>query len=61
MVIDVKPLQYENAPFPIEVTLDRMVIDVKPLLRSNIYSPFVVALVFKEFSIFTKKKNTNDD
>ena len=31
MVTDVKPLQSEKAPSPIDVTLSGMVIDVKPL------------------------------
>ena len=58
MVIDVKPLQRENACSPIEVTPDGMVTDVKPLERSNIYSLVVATLVVKEFSIKNKKKTT---
>ena len=35
MVTEVKPLQPENAPYPMEVTLFGMVTDVKPLQPLN--------------------------
>ena len=44
MVIDVKPVQSQKAPYPMLVTLSGMVIEISPLQTAKAHSPMLVTL-----------------